>query len=65
MATVTQTWSAVAEMPAEEAPSTLSDANRHALSQEDEHFRHHDWDELRTIIGMCDGGRREPRRDMC
>jgi hypothetical protein len=40
------------ELPIEEAPFPLTDVDRWVLSQTDEEFKRHDWDELRTIIGM-------------
>lgn len=35
----------------EEAPFPLTDIDRWVLSQTDEEFKKHDWDELREIIG--------------
>jgi hypothetical protein len=35
----------------EEAPFPLTDVDRWILSQTDEEFKKHDWDELRIIIG--------------
>lgn len=37
--------------PDEEAPFPLTDVDRWVLSQTDEEFHKHDWEELRTIIG--------------
>jgi hypothetical protein len=41
------------EVVVEEAPFPLTDVDRWVLSQTDEEFKKHDWDELRVIIGMC------------
>lgn len=35
-----------------EAPFPLTDVDKWILSQTDEEFKYHDWDELRQIIGM-------------
>jgi len=35
----------------EDSPFPLTDTDRWVLSQTDEEFRLHDWDELREIIG--------------
>jgi hypothetical protein len=38
----------------EEAPFPLTDVDRWVLSQTDEEFHLHDWDELKVIIGMLE-----------
>jgi hypothetical protein len=35
----------------EEAPFPLTDVDRWVLSQTDEEFKYHDWEELKDIIG--------------
>lgn len=35
-----------------ESPFPLTDVDKWILSQTDEEFKYHDWDELRQIIGM-------------
>lgn len=40
------------EAASEAAPFSLTEADRWVLSQTDEEFRLHDWDELREIVGM-------------
>jgi hypothetical protein len=35
----------------EEAPFPLTDVDRWVLSQTDEEFKYHDWEELKEIIG--------------
>lgn len=35
-----------------EAPFPLTDVDKWVLSQTDQEFKYHDWDELRQIIGM-------------
>lgn len=42
--------SAVA-VPSEEAPFPLTDADRWVLSQTDEEFKKHDWEDLKQVIG--------------
>jgi hypothetical protein len=38
------------EIASEEAPFPLTDVDRWVLSQTDEEFTHHTWDELRQLI---------------
>ena len=38
----------------EEAPFPLTDVDRWVLSQTDEEFHLHDWEELKAIVGMND-----------
>lgn len=38
----------------EEAPFPLTDVDKWILSQTDEEFQYHDWDELREILGKID-----------
>lgn len=38
----------------EDAPFPLTDVDRWVLSQTDEEFKYHDWEELREIIGAWD-----------
>jgi hypothetical protein len=42
------------DMPSQTAPFALTDVDRFVLSQTDEEFKLHDWDELREIVGMLD-----------
>lgn len=37
----------------EDAPFPLTEVDKWVLSQTDEEFKYHDWEELREIIGMC------------
>jgi hypothetical protein len=37
---------------ADNSPFPLTDIDRLVLSQTDEEFKRHDWDELKEIIGM-------------
>lgn len=41
----------MSEKPGEEAPFPLTDVDKWVLSQTDEEFKYHDWDELRQILG--------------
>lgn len=36
----------------EEAPFPLTEVDRWVLSQTDDEFKYHDWEELKEIIGM-------------
>lgn len=39
------------EFKIEDAPFPLTDVDKWILSQTDEEFKMHDWDDLKTIIG--------------
>lgn len=50
------------DAPQEEPPFPLTDVDKWVLSQTDEEFKKHDWDDLKQIIGASVS--RAPR-DMC
>jgi hypothetical protein len=37
----------------EEAPFPLTDIDKWVLSQTDEEFKKHDWEDLKQVIGAC------------
>lgn len=43
------------QTPEEEAPFPLTDVDKWVLSQTDEEFKKHDWEDLKQIIGMFPG----------
>lgn len=42
---------AVNNVKEQEAPFPLTDVDKRVLSQTDEEFKYHNWDELKQIIG--------------
>ena len=52
--TMGETGDNVDDVAVEDAPFPLTDTDKYVLSLTDEEYEHHDWDELRKIIGELD-----------